>query len=300
MAYYYQDHNHGGYEYEYADYGNHGNGDYGYEDSYTDHGEPDHAYAEPDHHYHEHDDHGFEHEAAQYEIAGEDHEHRELAHDEEETGIDWEAGYEGEVEGYEHRELEYEEGEVYEHGTLETGTDGAYEHRELNYRAQEPQLEYEHDGDNDAYGFTHTSDHAVEPQRPRCDSDEALELKELERRCTISGDMNSTRTTAQARQPTHTPPLRPPRSPLHTTHPPRLTPHPITPRNTQPQPNSLHTPTSRPSAATSMTGSRAPSHSCGNSGITPKSACMNRRNGRQTGGRRYASTTTSRTPNVIT
>jgi hypothetical protein len=250
VAYYYQDPNHGGNEHKYANYSNHGNSNYGYEDdSYLDHSEPNqcepnHTHSEPNHYIHEHNDHRFEHKVAQHETAGEDHKHRELIHDDEETGIDWEAEYEGEVEGYKHRELKYEgdkgdehrelkykEDKAYEHETLKSRTNGVYELRELNCQAQEPrQLEFElnhklghietdsrthapytvladkHNGDDNVYGFAHTSDHAAEPcidcptnvykstlpapplytpnnkpQRPWCNSNEALELQELEK-----------------------------------------------------------------------------------------------------------------------
>src|SRR6202167_946923 len=46
MSYGYQDPHYDNHEYEYKDYGNHGNSDYEYE-LYSDHDEPDHA--EPDH-----------------------------------------------------------------------------------------------------------------------------------------------------------------------------------------------------------------------------------------------------------
>jgi hypothetical protein len=156
MAYYYQDLNHGGYECKYTDYGNHGNGDYGYkDDSCSDHSEPDqykpnHTHSEPDHYIHDHDDHGLEHEVAQHETTGEDHEHRELVHNDEETGIDWAAGHKGEVKGYEHGQLKYEVNEIHEHSELICDDDELLELKELKrmvnedgYEPQGPDSRYE-------------------------------------------------------------------------------------------------------------------------------------------------------------
>ena len=65
---------------------------------------------------------------------------------------------------------------------------------------------------------------------------------------------------------------------------------------TQPHPPLI--PTSKPSAVTLVMECQAPLHSCRNSGTTPKSACMNRRNGRQTSELKFAATSTSPTPNM--
>src|ERR1700729_1703036 len=113
MSYGYQDPHYDNHEYEYEDYGNHGNGDYEYE-LYSDHGEPDQA--EPDHCGFENNDYnnvdhedtpeGFEYghgepECDGYEPTGPGYEdNKEQAY--------WEGGYQGEVEGHEHGGLKDE------------------------------------------------------------------------------------------------------------------------------------------------------------------------------------------------
>ena len=138
MSYGYQDLYYDNHKYEHKEYGSHGDDGYNEYEPYSDQGAPDHwepepTPFEPDHYNHEYDNHGFEYEVPQYEVAGEDHEHRELAHDDEETGMEWEAGYEGEVDGYEHRELEDEGNKVCELRELEYEGDEEHEHGNLVY-----------------------------------------------------------------------------------------------------------------------------------------------------------------------
>src|SRR6202040_2933785 len=120
--------------------------------------------SEPDHHIHEYNDHSFVHEVPEYEIAGEEHEHWELNRDQgvyENEG----AEYENEEAGYELKELEYE-------------GEGVYEQEELEYKGaevcQQEEMEYEH-GELE-YHDTGMDNGVYEPQGPRYDGDEELEL----------------------------------------------------------------------------------------------------------------------------
>jgi hypothetical protein len=155
MSHYYQDPSYDDHTHEYADDGNYGDDNYEYNTykSYSDYGEPDQwetepTLSEPDHHNHEYDDHGFVHEVPEYKIVGEEHEHGEFNRD---KGV-----HRSEETGYEPEELENEGDKVRQQEEME------YEHGELEY----------HDTgmDNGVY----------EPQGPRYDNDEALELAELE------------------------------------------------------------------------------------------------------------------------
>jgi len=168
MSHYYQDPSYDDHAHEYADDGNYGDDNYEYDtyESYPDYSEPDQWETEPtpsesEHHNHEYDDHEFVHEVPQYEIAGEEHEHWELNSAD---GV-----YENEEAGYEPEEIEYEGDRVYEQEELEYEGDEVRQQEEMEYEHGE--LEYHNTGmDNGVY----------EPQGPRYDNDEALELTELE------------------------------------------------------------------------------------------------------------------------
>ena len=161
MSYYHQDPNYGGYEYEYDDYGNHGNDGYEECEPYSDYVEPDHypdpTPPEPDYH-------------GQYDDA----QHHNNA-DYGDRPNQWETGRAAhEHEGHEPKGFEHERSEVHEQGELVYDDENeAYGHREHGYEGeyQSTTLEYEN---MERYNGVH------EPHGPRYD-DESHELGELDR-----------------------------------------------------------------------------------------------------------------------
>jgi hypothetical protein len=167
--------------------------------------------------------------------------------------------------GHEPERFERRGDQTYKPQRLEQGNNGVHEPEYELDRKREPRetdngihapptaFAGEHDGDNDAHGLTHASEHAVEPhsyhptnaipapllytpnykpQRPRHDSNEALELRELESmyakwgyeppelaavHSAYGGTADSTTTTPA--------PLPPPHPPTH--FPPTPTPNPL-------------------------------------------------------------------------
>jgi hypothetical protein len=149
MSYYYEDPGHNNYSYEYANYGNHGNGDYRYkDDSDSDHNKPDQY--KPNHTISEPKCHNYEPDHSNPDPTELDHHHYKHnnvlnptkygknSNCEDETEVDWETNNgayknneENRVRGPKHktREEEYENSEV---ERMEK------EVHELEYRAQKP------------------------------------------------------------------------------------------------------------------------------------------------------------------